>query len=127
MMCWWAEEPNGDEFKNHLARVPDWLWLAEDGMKMQVRILLITIDTLKFRLIQDSFEIVNSLPDKFTSHLLLVLQSLGSPLWDCAFATQALLSSCMIDECLPSLKKAHFYIRESQVQFFLKNKNPDNK
>lgn len=36
MMCCWAEDPNGDEFKYHLARVPDYLWLAEDGMKMQV-------------------------------------------------------------------------------------------
>ena len=35
MMCWWAESPNGDEFKHHLARVPDYLWLAEDGMKTQ--------------------------------------------------------------------------------------------
>ncbi|GMP71867.1 hypothetical protein CsSME_00030118 [Camellia sinensis var. sinensis] len=34
MMCWWAENPTGDEFKLHLARVPDYLWLAEDGMKM---------------------------------------------------------------------------------------------
>lgn len=36
MMCWWAHDPNCDEFKYHLARVPDYLWLAEDGMKMQV-------------------------------------------------------------------------------------------
>ena len=35
MMCWWAHDPNCDEFKYHLARVPDYLWLAEDGMKMQ--------------------------------------------------------------------------------------------
>ncbi|XP_019183067.1 PREDICTED: dammarenediol II synthase-like [Ipomoea nil] len=34
MMCWWAEDPNGDELKYHLARVPDYLWLAEDGMSM---------------------------------------------------------------------------------------------
>ncbi|KAL7617668.1 hypothetical protein Lser_V15G02878 [Lactuca serriola] len=34
MMCWWAENPNGDEFKYHLARVPDYLWVAEDGMTM---------------------------------------------------------------------------------------------
>ncbi|KAI3829346.1 hypothetical protein L1987_03466 [Smallanthus sonchifolius] len=34
MMCWWAENPNGDEFKYHLARVPDYLWIAEDGMTM---------------------------------------------------------------------------------------------
>ncbi|XP_057463932.1 dammarenediol II synthase-like [Actinidia eriantha] len=36
-MCWWAENPNGDEFKHHLARVLDYLWLAEDGMKMQIK------------------------------------------------------------------------------------------
>nr|GMD06490.1 dammarenediol II synthase-like [Ipomoea batatas] len=35
MMCWWAEDPSCDELKYHLARVPDFLWLAEDGMKMQ--------------------------------------------------------------------------------------------
>ena len=35
MMCWWAHDPNCDEFKYHLARVPDYLWVAEDGMKMQ--------------------------------------------------------------------------------------------
>ncbi|KAI3824565.1 hypothetical protein L1987_06028 [Smallanthus sonchifolius] len=35
MMCWWSENPYGDEFKHHLARVPDYLWIAEDGMKMQ--------------------------------------------------------------------------------------------
>ncbi|XP_019170947.1 PREDICTED: dammarenediol II synthase-like [Ipomoea nil] len=35
MMCWWAEDPNCDEFKYHLARVLDYLWLAEDGMTMQ--------------------------------------------------------------------------------------------
>ncbi|CAN6573734.1 unnamed protein product [Malus baccata var. baccata] len=27
--------PNGDYFKKHLARIPDYLWVAEDGMKMQ--------------------------------------------------------------------------------------------
>ncbi|KAE9452165.1 hypothetical protein C3L33_15940, partial [Rhododendron williamsianum] len=31
----YSEDPNGDEFKYHLARVPDFLWLEEDGMKMQ--------------------------------------------------------------------------------------------
>lgn len=35
MMCWFAHDPNCDEFKYHLARVPDYMWLAEDGMKMQ--------------------------------------------------------------------------------------------
>ncbi|XP_047307744.1 dammarenediol II synthase-like [Impatiens glandulifera] len=77
MMCWWAENPNGDEFKYHLARVPDYLWLAEDGMKMQ---------------------------------------SFGSQVWDCALATQAILASGMVDEYGDTLKKAHFYIKQSQIK-----------
>ena len=38
MMAIWAENPdsNSDAFKRHLARIPDFLWLAEDGMKVQV-------------------------------------------------------------------------------------------
>ncbi|KAF3627661.1 hypothetical protein FXO37_29751 [Capsicum annuum] len=35
MLACWAEDPNGDYFKKHLARIPDFLWVAEDGMKMQ--------------------------------------------------------------------------------------------
>ncbi|KAL6333162.1 hypothetical protein AAG906_028345 [Vitis piasezkii] len=37
MMVVWAENPdsNSDAFKQHLARIPDYLWLAEDGMKVQ--------------------------------------------------------------------------------------------
>ncbi|KAI3824576.1 hypothetical protein L1987_06039 [Smallanthus sonchifolius] len=76
MMCWWAENPNGDEFKHHLARVPDYLWLAEDGMKSQ---------------------------------------TFGSQLWISALATQAIIASNMPHEYGDSLKKAHFYLKESQV------------
>ncbi|KAG0531673.1 hypothetical protein BDA96_04G042700 [Sorghum bicolor] len=36
MICCWVEDPNSDAFKHHLARVPDFLWLSEDGMKAQV-------------------------------------------------------------------------------------------
>ena len=36
MLAFWVEEPNSDYFKKHLARIPDYLWVAEDGMKMQV-------------------------------------------------------------------------------------------
>lgn len=79
-MCWWAENPNGDEFKHHLARVPDYLWLAEDGMKMQ---------------------------------------AFGSQLWDCALATESIISSNMPEEYGDSLRKANFYIKESQI-----NNNP---
>ncbi|XP_054818641.1 beta-amyrin synthase-like isoform X2 [Prosopis cineraria] len=35
MIACWAEDPNGDAFKKHLARVPDFLWVSEDGMTMQ--------------------------------------------------------------------------------------------
>lgn len=37
MLACWVEDPNGDYFKKHLARIPDYIWVAEDGMKMQVR------------------------------------------------------------------------------------------
>ncbi|KAK9923928.1 hypothetical protein M0R45_032324 [Rubus argutus] len=35
MLACWVEDPNGDYFKKHLARIPDYLWVAEDGMKMK--------------------------------------------------------------------------------------------
>ncbi|XP_071730617.1 beta-amyrin synthase 2-like [Rutidosis leptorrhynchoides] len=35
MLACWTEDPNGVCFKKHLARIPDYLWVAEDGMKMQ--------------------------------------------------------------------------------------------
>ena len=77
MMCWFAHDPDCDELKYHLARVPDYMWLAEDGMKMQ---------------------------------------SFGSQLWDSVLATQAIISTGMVEEYGDSLKKAHFFIKESQVK-----------
>jgi len=38
MLSCWVEDPNGDAFKKHLARVPDYLWVSEDRMTMQVYI-----------------------------------------------------------------------------------------
>ncbi|XP_028801592.1 beta-amyrin synthase-like [Neltuma alba] len=35
MIAFWAEDPNGEAYKKHLARVPDYLWVSEDGMTMQ--------------------------------------------------------------------------------------------
>ncbi|KAF8057901.1 GgCAS1 [Scenedesmus sp. PABB004] len=35
MLACWLEDPNSDAFKRHLPRVYDYLWVAEDGMKMQ--------------------------------------------------------------------------------------------
>ncbi|CAH2034328.1 unnamed protein product [Thlaspi arvense] len=35
MLCCWVEDPNSEAFKLHLPRIHDYLWIAEDGMKMQ--------------------------------------------------------------------------------------------
>ncbi|PHU07870.1 Beta-amyrin synthase [Capsicum chinense] len=35
MLACWVEDPNGGYFRKHLGWVPDYLWVAEDGMKMQ--------------------------------------------------------------------------------------------
>ncbi|KAE8652477.1 probable oxidosqualene cyclase [Cucumis sativus] len=35
MVCCWVEDPNSEAFRRHIPRVKDYLWLAEDGMKMQ--------------------------------------------------------------------------------------------
>ncbi|KAL5731427.1 Delta-amyrin synthase [Ranunculus cassubicifolius] len=37
MLVCWAEDKNSDAFKYHMSRIPDYLWLAEDGLKVQVR------------------------------------------------------------------------------------------
>jgi len=36
MICCWIESPNSKEFMQHLPRIYDFLWLAEDGMKAKV-------------------------------------------------------------------------------------------
>ncbi|XP_074268298.1 beta-amyrin synthase-like isoform X2 [Silene latifolia] len=78
MLACWVEDPNGICFKKHLARVPDYIWIAEDGLKMQ---------------------------------------SFGSQIWDTTFAVQALIASNLsLDDIGPALKKAHFFIKESQVK-----------
>ncbi|XVE62723.1 hypothetical protein DITRI_Ditri06bG0142300 [Diplodiscus trichospermus] len=35
MVCCWVEDPNSEAYKCHLSRIKDYLWIAEDGMKMQ--------------------------------------------------------------------------------------------
>ncbi|XVF27320.1 hypothetical protein REPUB_Repub14bG0097000 [Reevesia pubescens] len=80
MMACWAEDPSpaSESLKFHLARVPDFLWLAEDGMKMQL--------------------------------------NGGSQLWDAVLATQAIISSNLTDEYGSTLRKAHEFIKQSQLQ-----------
>ncbi|GJM90177.1 hypothetical protein PR202_ga06434 [Eleusine coracana subsp. coracana] len=36
MLACWIEDPNSEAFKLHIPRVYDYLWVAEDGMKMQL-------------------------------------------------------------------------------------------
>ncbi|CBI18409.3 unnamed protein product, partial [Vitis vinifera] len=35
MLCCWIEDPNSEAFKLHIPRIFYYLWIAEDGMKMQ--------------------------------------------------------------------------------------------
>ena len=35
MLCCWFEDPGSEAFRRHLPRLHDYLWVAEDGMKMQ--------------------------------------------------------------------------------------------
>ncbi|PIA37711.1 hypothetical protein AQUCO_03000334v1 [Aquilegia coerulea] len=77
MLCCWVEDPNSEAFKLHIPRIYDYLWVAEDGMKMQ--------------------------------------GTNGSQLWDTAFSVQAIISTKLFKEYLPTLRKAHHYIKASQV------------
>ncbi|KAK6944648.1 Squalene cyclase, N-terminal [Dillenia turbinata] len=77
MLCCWVEDPCSEAFKLHLPRIFDYLWLAEDGMKMQ------------------GYN--------------------GSQLWDCAFAAQAIISADLVEEYGPTLRKAHMFIKNSQI------------
>ncbi|XP_010435607.1 PREDICTED: seco-amyrin synthase-like isoform X3 [Camelina sativa] len=36
MLACWVEEPEGDYFKKHLARVLDFVWIGDDGLKFQI-------------------------------------------------------------------------------------------
>ncbi|KAF5469380.1 hypothetical protein F2P56_013460 [Juglans regia] len=78
MVCCWVEDPNSEAYKCHLSRIKDYLWVAEDGMKMQ------------------GYN--------------------GSQLWDVAFAVQAILSTKLVDEYGSMLRKAHDFIKNTQVK-----------
>ncbi|KAL3825525.1 hypothetical protein ACJIZ3_021554 [Penstemon smallii] len=76
LIACWVEDPNSEAYKRHLARLPDYFWVAEDGMKMQ---------------------------------------SFGSQMWDAAFSIQAILSGNLSEEYGPTLRKAHNFVKASQV------------
>jgi squalene cyclase len=77
MLCCWVESSNSEAFKSHLSRIKDYLWVAEDGMKMQ------------------GYN--------------------GSQLWDVTLAVQAILATNLVDDYGLMLKKAHNYIKNTQV------------
>ncbi|KAJ8471618.1 hypothetical protein OPV22_025961 [Ensete ventricosum] len=77
MLCCWIEDPNSEAFKLHLPRLYDYLWMAEDGMKMQ--------------------------------------GSDGTQLWDTVFTVQAIISTNLSEEFGPTLKKAHEYVKNTQI------------
>ncbi|KAK9269745.1 hypothetical protein L1049_001523 [Liquidambar formosana] len=72
----WVEDPNSEAYKHHLARIPDYFWLAEDGLK---------------------------------------IQSFGSQTWDASLAIQAIISCNLSEEYGPMLRKAHDFLKASQV------------
>ncbi|KAL5542923.1 hypothetical protein UlMin_010633 [Ulmus minor] len=78
MICCWVEDPNSEAFKFHLSRIKDYLWLAEDGLKMQ------------------GYN--------------------GSQLWDVSFVVQAIISTNLVDEYDSMLKKAHYFIKNTQIR-----------
>ncbi|XP_078178718.1 cycloartenol synthase-like isoform X2 [Carex rostrata] len=77
MLCSFMRDPNGEELKCHLARIPDYLWIGEDGMKMRAII--------------------------------------GSAVWDTAFGIQAILACDVAKEHASTLKKAHDFLKASQI------------
>eukprot|EP00261_Vitis_vinifera_P036673 XP_019077916.1 PREDICTED: cycloartenol Synthase isoform X2 [Vitis vinifera] len=77
MLCCWIEDPNSEAFKLHIPRIFYYLWIAEDGMKMQ--------------------------------------GSNGTQLWDTCFAVQAIISTNLCEEYGLTLRKAHQFIKNSQV------------
>ncbi|KAA8535868.1 hypothetical protein F0562_030812 [Nyssa sinensis] len=78
MVCCWVDNPNSKVNKLHLSRIKDYLWVAEDGMKMK------------------GYN--------------------GSQLWDVTLAVQAILATNLVDECDSMLKRAHEFIKISQVR-----------
>ncbi|CAM0914184.1 unnamed protein product [Alopecurus aequalis] len=77
MICCWIENPNSETFQQHLPRIHDYLWLAEDGMKAKI------------------YD--------------------GCQGWEMPFIVQAISSTDLIDEFAPIIKKAHEFIKKSQV------------
>ncbi|PON52397.1 Squalene cyclase [Trema orientale] len=77
MLACWVKDPNSEAYKCHLARIPDYFWVAEDGAKCQ---------------------------------------GVGSQSWDAALAVQAIISCNLNEEYGPILRKAHEFLKASQIR-----------
>lgn len=110
MLACWAEDPNGESYKKHLARIADFIWVAEDGMKMQVSCLHISGFNFSF-LVGTAIWATKVLFLIHCTHM----QSFGSQMWDASFAIQALLAANLNDELGSVLKKGHDFLKKSQV------------
>ncbi|XP_078153998.1 cycloartenol Synthase-like [Carex rostrata] len=75
-LCSFVRDPNNNRLQDHLARIPDKLWIGEDGMKWKAS---------------------------------------SSQLWDAAFAVQAILACDLDKEKWNTLRKAHDFIKASQL------------
>ncbi|KAL2458184.1 Cycloartenol synthase [Forsythia ovata] len=97
LIACWVEDPNSEAFKRHLARIPDYFWVAEDGMKMQA---------------------VNRNTYYAPSHNLVIIMEIEFWLSNvgCSFSIQAILSSNLAEEYGMTLMKAHDFVKASQVQ-----------
>ncbi|KAL9691723.1 hypothetical protein QQ045_012149 [Rhodiola kirilowii] len=82
MLDCWVENPDGDQYKKHLSGVPDFLWVAEDGMAMQC---CLRLSMLPSEIVGEKID-----PKRLydTVYLLLYLQSKngGFALWERAGA-----------------------------------------
>lgn len=112
MLACWVEDPNGDYFKKHLARIPDYMWVAEDGMKMQVSTHLFIFS---FHVKVHSLIFIERIEILILDHKIIDMQSFGSQAWDTLFTIQALLASNLVDEISLTLNRGHDFIKKSQV------------
>ena len=103
------EDSDGEAYKRHLARLPDYYWLAEDGLKIQV--------TYKLVLLLPPILVAYTCDANIYAYINL--QSFGSQTWDACFAIQAIMSSDLCHEFGPTLSKAHEFLKASQVLKFL--------
>ena len=118
MLCCWIENPNSDAFKHHLARVPDFLWVGEDGMKVRVKFsCFITPVSVVQNIIFSSHAswIKLKFVHKLILHAIVHSKVCAGQLWDVAFAVQAILACNIAEEFGSTLKKAHNFIKASQV------------